>query len=182
MLSEVIKSVLEFLKVAPRYFVAVAIITAFLLFAPVEWLERIGLSSFVSDNRKWLGLALLVSAVLWGVYAVSSAGKAVQRVARRSRLERKVVSKLRSLTEDEKQILRYYLENNTRANTLRVDDGVVQGLVASRIIFRSASMGSVIEGFAHNISDLAWDYLHCYPEILDGTTNYCRTDKRGRGW
>lgn len=65
---------------------------------------------------------------------------------------------------------------------LKVDDGVVQRLVANRIIYRSASMGSLLEGFAHNITDAAWDYIHANPHILQGTTNTYRTDKRERGW
>lgn len=182
MFAELLKSAVELLKIAPRYFVAVALVSGFLLFAPDGWLESLGLSSFVSDNKKWLGMALLVSSVLWGVYVVSAVGKLIGIRFKKSKHERRVIEKLRSLTEDEKQILRYYVANNTRANTLRVDDGVVQGLVASRIIFRSASMGSILEGFAHNISELAWTYVHAYPELLDGTTNFYRTDKRDRGW
>jgi hypothetical protein len=71
-----------------------------------------------------------------------------------------------------------YFAKNTRANTLRVDDGVVQGLVADGLIHRSASIGNMLEGFAHNITDLVWDYIHVHPELLEGTTNTYRTDKR----
>ena len=93
-----------------------------------------------------------------------------------------MTERLNRLTEDEKQILRFYLAENTRANMLRIEDGVVQGLKADGIIFQSASLGNVLEGFAHNISDFAWDYLHINPHLLDGTTNTYRTDKRRRLW
>ena len=74
--------------------------------------------------------------------------------------------------------MRYYFAKETRANMLKINDGVVQGLVANRIIYRSASTGSLVEGFAHNITDAAWDYIHANPEVLQGTTNTYRTDKR----
>jgi len=97
-------------------------------------------------------------------------------------VRQRIAHKLSSLTEGEKQILRYYFAKDTRANTLKIDDGVVQGLVANRIIYRSASMGSILDGFAHNITDAAWNYICANPEVLQGTTNTYRTDKRERGW
>jgi hypothetical protein len=89
-----------------------------------------------------------------------------------------IIDKLNSLTEDEKQILRYYIAKDTRTNVLRVDDGVVQGLVAAGIIYRSANVGNILEGFAHNITDLAWDYLYVHRDVLQGTTDLYRTDTR----
>lgn len=182
MLGEFAKSALEFLKLAPRYLIAVALIAGVLLFLPDAWLQRIGVDTFATANRQWLGLTFLVSAILWGVSAVATcwdwvAGNFFQRSVRQH-----IAQKLSSLTEDEKQILRYYLAKDTRANTLKIDDGVVQGLVANRIIYRSASMGNLLEGFAHNITDAAWDYILANPEVLQGTTNTYRTDKRERGW
>ena len=89
-------------------------------------------------------------------------------------------AKLENLTEEEKQIMRYYLATKSRSNTLRIDDGVVNSLVANRIIYRGASVGNMLEGFAHNISDIAWEYLHSHPELLVGSTNTYRTDKGNR--
>jgi hypothetical protein len=60
---------------------------------------------------------------------------------------------------------------------LKVNDGVVQGLVADHIIYRTTSIGTLLEGFAHNITDFAWDYIHANPQVLQGTTNFYRTDK-----
>ncbi|MGP7733596.1 super-infection exclusion protein B [Oceanimonas smirnovii] len=48
-----------------------------------------------------------------------------------------MIGKSNYLTEDEKQILFYCFVKNTRSNILKVDDGVVQELVMSRIIYRS---------------------------------------------
>lgn len=182
MLAELLKFALELLKLAPRYFVAFGAAAAGLLFMPADWLSRLGLERFATENKQWLGLVLLVSTVLWGVFVVVSCWGAVKRVFYRRRNDARTIRKLQSLTEGEKEILRYYLGEGTRTNVLKVDDGVVQGLVANRIIYRAASMGNLLEGFAHNITDLAWDYLHLYPEVLIGTNNYYRTDKNPRGW
>lgn len=182
MLAEILKFFLEFLKLAPRYFIAVAIVSGALLFLSVDLLERIGLNAFVKDNKQWLGLTFLVSASLWVVFIISSCWNWVKKLLLKGKGRRRVIKKLQTLTEGEKEILRYYLAENTRANVLKIDDGVVQGLVTKRIIYRSTSMGNLIEGFAHNITDFAWDYLHLYPHLLDGENNFYRTDKRPRGW
>jgi hypothetical protein len=182
MIAEFTKSALEFIKLAPRYLISVALIAGALLFFPVAWLQRIGLDAFATANRQWLGLTFLVSAVLWGVSAVKICLDWVAQKRFQRRVRHHIAQKLSSLTEDEKQILRYYFAEGTRANTLRVDDGVVQGLVENRIIYRSASVGSLVEGFAHNITDAAWDYIIANPEVLQGTTNTYRTDKRERYW
>lgn len=182
MFAELVKSAIEFLKLAPRYLIAVAIVSGILLFLPDTWLQRISLNTFATANRQWLGLTFLVSAVLWGVSATSTCRDWVAEKFFRRRVRKHFAQKLCSLTEAEKQILRYYFVERTRSNVLRVDDGVVQGLVANSIIYRSASMGNLSEGFAHNITDAAWDYIHANPDILQGTTNTYRTDKRERYW
>lgn len=178
MFAELAKSAIDLLKLAPRYLIAVAIVSGVLLFLPDTWLQWIGVNTFATAYRQWLGLTFLISAVLWGVSAIASCWGWVAGKLFRRRVRKNIAQKLCSLTEDEKQILRYYYAKGTRANVLKVDDGVVQGLVANCIIYRSASVGNMLEGFAHNITDAAWDYIHTNPAILRGTTSTYRTDKR----
>jgi hypothetical protein len=182
MFSELGKSILELLKLAPRYMISIAIVCGVLLFLPKEALDQIGLLKFSQDYRQWLGFGFLASTTLWSVAMASMAWSWFGKTIRRKSIQKRIIKKLNSLTEDEKQILRYYISKNTRANMLKIDDGVVQELAAEGIIYRSASMGNIIEGFAHNISDIAWDYLHENSHVLNGTTNFYRTDKRERGW
>lgn len=182
MFTELGKFLLEFLKLAPRYLIAVAIFAAFFLFSPESLLKRLGVFDFTQSNRSWLGVALLASSALFGVGVLADMLKAVKRWWWKRKFFNRVTQRLHRLTEDEKQILRFYLAHNTRANTLSIEDGVVQGLVADGVIYRSAAVGNLLEGFAHNICDIAWDYLHVYPQLLEGSTNTYRTDKRGEWW
>ncbi|MCA3176625.1 MAG: superinfection exclusion B family protein [Burkholderiales bacterium] len=182
MLADAAKAIVEVLKLAPRYLAAVCLISGLMLFPPDEWISRIGLEGFAKDHRKWIGLTFLISSCVCLVSFVIWLGQLL-RDGQRARSNRAyVVKKLNSLTEDEKQILRYYYAKNTRANTLRVDDGVVQELAASRVIYRSAQVGDMVEGFAHNITDFAWEYIHANPQVLVGSTNTYRTDKRSNDW
>ncbi len=181
-ITDLAKLALEFLKLAPRYLISVVLITGTLVFSPDSWLKHLGLHSFTETYRQWLGLAFLISITLSGVAAVAACSGWISTKLFKRRIRRHVIRRLNSLTEDEKQILRYYIAMNTRANMLKVNDGVVLGLVADGIIYRSASMGSIIEGFAHNITDFAWDYINANPQVLQGTTNFYRTDKQDRMW
>lgn len=181
MIADLGKMLLEFLKLAPRYLVALAIFSAFFLFSPESLLKRLGVFDFVQTNRSWLGITLIASSALFGVSLLADVLMGIKRWWWKRRRFHQITQRLYRLTEDEKQILRFYLAENTRANTLSIEDGIVQGLVADGIIYRSAAIGNLLEGFAHNISDIAWDYLHVYPRLLDGRTNTYRTDKR-EGW
>lgn len=180
MVVELAKTLLEFVKLAPRFLVALGLAAGMLLFANDQLLKRLGLTELVQKYRFALGLTLVISAALLGVYIVLFVLGSIKGWWRKRQFHSAVIKRLHNLTEDEKQILRYYLANDTRANTLRFDDGVVQGLVQDGIIYQSASMGNILEGFAHNISDFVWDYLRVYPNLLAGNTNFCRTDKRER--
>ena len=174
------KSILEFLKLAPRYLVSVAIFCAFLLFGSKEFLESIGAFNFAENYRTWIGGAFLGSLCIWIVSICGDIVGIIKTWNFKRRTEKNITKRLHSLTEDEKQILRFYIAKQTKSNTLRIDDGVVKGLASSYIIYQSASLGNMLEGFAHNISDVAWNYLNENPTLLKGETNTYRTDTRQR--
>ena len=182
MISEIAKTFLEFLKLAPRYLIALGIMAAFLLFTDEKLLKFIGIFEFAQNNRPMLGLSLVVTVALFVVSVSADVLSFAKGWLGKRQFHRRVTDRLHRLTEDEKQILRFYIAENTRANMLRIEDGVVQGLKSDGIIYQSASLGNVLEGFAHNISDYVWDYLHVHPHLLNGTTNTYRTDKRQSYW
>jgi hypothetical protein len=183
MVSEIAKVFLDFLKLAPRFLAAMGFAAALLLFSGDQSLKRLGLSEFVEKWRFALGLTLVACAALLATHLSAYLLGRAKRGWHKRKIDRRMIERLQQLTEAEKQILRYYLAYQTRANMLRVENGVVQELVSEGIIYQSASVGSLLEGFAHNISDLAWDYLNVHPELLEGTTNTYHTDQRQPfGW
>lgn len=182
MLTDITKFLLEFLKLAPRYLVAVAMVCAILLFTPLSFQKALGTTNFVNNYRQWIGLGMVSSFGVWLVVISASACELVKGLWEKRSWQKKVVSRLENLTEPEKQILRYYVAKNTRGNYLRIESGDVQALTQARIIFQSASLGNILEGFAHNITDFAWEYIHKNPHVLEGTTNTYYTDERERLW
>ena len=73
---------------------------------------------------------------------------------------------MHDLTPDERQVLRVYLESDTRTQYLDVQDGVAQGLAQARIIYRASNMGTLTT-FAFNVQPWAWDYLRAHRELLE---------------
>jgi hypothetical protein len=135
----------------------------------------------VQKYRFALGLTLVLSIAILGANAISFLLGLAKRSWHKKKGLQQGIAHLNNLTEDEKQILRYFIQFSTRASMLRYDDGVVQGLAHRGIIYQSSSMGNVFQGFPYNISDWAWDYLQVNPDVLNGYTNVYRTDK-DRSW
>ncbi|MGJ3243264.1 MAG: superinfection exclusion B family protein [Opitutales bacterium] len=173
-----LKSILEFLKLTPRYLMAVSIFCAVLLFSPKEFLDQIGAFEFTENYRSWIGLAFLGSLCISIVGIGSGILGWIKSFRYRRKVKKRIVEKLHRLTENEKQILRYYIAKQTKSNMLRTENGVVKGLEASHIIYRAATLGNVLEGFAHNISEVAWDYLNENQALLLGDTDFYYSDSR----
>ncbi len=176
-----LQHILEALKLAPRYLAAIGLFCGVLLLLPDSFTNGLGIHDFAQHNRQWLGITFIGTLSLLAVSAVVKASDKIRNRTRRSKAREQTLKQLHNLTEEEKQILRFYVAKQSKTNVLRVDDGVVNGLTAGGIIHLAARQGNIIEGFAHNIDEFAWEYLNEHIELLEGVTNTYRTDKRERG-
>src|SRR5947209_19745240 len=116
MLHEIAKTILEFFKLAPRYLIALGAAAAFLLFSSEQTLKRLGLVEFIQNNRAILGVTLVGSVALFGIWVVASIINAIRRWWHKRKFYRDMIQRLPRLTEDEKQIPRYYVTANSRRN------------------------------------------------------------------
>lgn len=73
---------------------------------------------------------------------------------------------LQKLTSDEKDILKYFIENNVRTQYLDYSNGTANGLQAKKIIFCSSNIGIYGTTISYNIQDVAFDILKKHPEYL----------------
>jgi len=176
------KGILEFLKLTPKNVLPLTIISSFFLFAPKSWLNTLSILEIQQEYQITIGLVFLFSIAILITHLIFGFLNKVKNIWFKRQVKLIIIKQLHQLTEDEKQILRYYIAENTRANTLRYDDGIVKGLEKNFIIYRSSNLGNMVEGFPYNISDIAWDYLHENYNLLEGSTNTYRTDKRHSWW
>ena len=171
------KPLFEFLKLTPRYLIAIGLVAGLLIFGSDGFRDTLGLTEFAQKYRPVHGVLFLSSIALILVGIAGSGVDWVKREWRKRTTFRFITKRLHVLTEDEKQILRHYILRNTRTNSLRISDGVVNGLASAGIIHRVAEVGDMVNGFAYNISEVAWNYLQIHPHLLEGTTTVSRTDK-----
>ena len=172
---ELAKTLLEFLKLTPRYLIAIAIIAALFLFPSDRFLGALGVQQFAQDNRTWIAITFLVSGVLFTVDAVTRIIQCIRKRHAAGELLKKQLKRLNSLTEDEKKILRYYIANETRTNVLCISDGVVNGLVSAGIISQAHTWSVEDDRFAYNISDFSLEHLQKNKGLLAGSADI-RTD------
>jgi len=157
-------ALLESTKIlTPKLMLPVCILSAFLLFSPAHLIAAIGLSQFVAGNRAWIGLSFLASASLLISHCARTylpRGIKVLNLARKRRF------RARALSEDEKQLIRGYINNNTRTLYYTLDDGVVSGLVREGFLERATSVSNRETAFAFNITDWAYEYFTDHRELI----------------
>ncbi len=154
-----ISGLLNLLKLPLRILIFLLVLDILLLWEPSWMVSKLGLREFLDEYRKYLGpifLLLSVGILAWLTKNI------IQYV-----YEKKIAKKrLWNLTPREKEILAFYIINNTRSQELPMSDGTVSELERIGIIYRSSDLG---HGgyFDYNIQPWVWDYLHKHPKILE---------------
>lgn len=131
-------------------------ISSILLFTPDSWLARIHILTIRNQYTETLGFAFIISIVatliqiaLW-----------VKNDLWASRQIRKNLEKrLHNLSYQEKQILCGYILNQVKTQYFPIQDGVVQGLLHSDVLYYASTVGDMLRGFAYNIQPWAYEYL-----------------------
>ena len=137
------------------------------LFVPDDLLHRLGLLSLRQQYQPYLGAAFLLSScILVCRGAVAAFGWIQQHAGEYQRL-RRARAGLHRLSTEEQDLLRGYLEGQTKTLAFPLSSGVAAGLRHTGVIYRSADLGRG-GGFSfdHNIQPWAWKYLHKHPELV----------------
>lgn len=157
---------LDWIKLPTKTLAALCIVFGVLIFSGDAALERFGLKTFVHEYRAYLGVGFLVSLSLTVVNTLAATLKFIYPWIAQAYWIRLGRKRLKKLNPTEKKILRYYIQNQTRSQSLPIQDGTVNALQREKIIIRGSSLGSLY-GFDFNIQPWAWEYLNEHPELLD---------------
>ena len=76
--------------------------------------------------------------------------------------------RLRTLNSEEKTILSYYVDNQTRGQYLSIANGTVKVLEIDHILLRASNLGlpGSLNEFSYAIQSWAWEFLNKHPELL----------------
>lgn len=157
---------LDWIRLPTKTLAALCIVFGVMVFSGDTSLEKFGLKTFVEEYRSYLAVGFLVTFALTVVNSLAATWKFIYPWIAEAYWIRIGRKRLLSLNPTEKKILRYYIQNQTRSQTLPIQDGAVNALQREKIIMRGNSLGS-LRGFDFIIQPWAWEYLNEHPELLD---------------
>ena len=162
-----LSKITEWLNLKPRFWFGTLLLTSALLFLPSEALDKLGLKDFRDAQKTWIGFVFLGSTVLLGSYAAEE----VWITGKKAYLERRKLkswhNQMVDLSPPEKLVLREYIENKETTRYFEISNGIVNGLVAKKILYCASNIGAYYKSFPFNLQPWAWKYLNEHPEILN---------------
>ena len=164
-MPEWLKPILEWLKDPAKYLVPIAITCATLIVLPPAAIESLGLTAISKEYKPHFSIVLLfcTSVVVWG--GVRFTWGWVWKKYRAHQHVGNARKRLCTLTEDEKRVLRGYIQEKTKTRVFDIFDGVVGGLENLGVLHKSTGIGQAPH-MAYNIDEWAWHYLNEHPETL----------------
>ncbi|PJY96155.1 superinfection exclusion B family protein [Pseudomonas donghuensis] len=158
---------LEWLKVSGKHALVLFLISSVLLFGSDELINILGLLEARETAKPWLGVIWLISLSITTAETTHLTFKWIKKRIKWQMNLKRLQKGLNNLTPEEKNFLSGYITNNTRTQSAPYTDGMINGLVAATIIYRSSNLSQYHTTFPYNIQPWAWEYLHKHPEVLN---------------
>ncbi len=160
-----LKYIFGWLKIPANYFLPILVASAFGLFASDDLLQFIGIAVWRTDGKPYLGSVFIVSLAIVGCHFGTLV---VQWLVAKYEYALGILrarKSLKCLSTEEQKVLARYLRGKTRTQLFHIDDGVVRGLVASKILYAALTQGDIYK-FPINMQPWAWAYLNKHPELV----------------
>ncbi|GGN54923.1 super-infection exclusion protein B [Oceanobacillus indicireducens] len=158
---------IEFLKLAPKYFLPLLLFSGFVIFIPSSWLGYLSLDELVNKYRWIFSLVFLLSLSLILSGTAIGIGGRLKRARGKRNVKKNVKAKLENLSERQKSILRELAFGDRNTISLPVNDGEVRELELYKIIYRSSSLSTMHVYFDYNLQPLALEIINKNKNILD---------------
>ena len=156
---------LDWIKLPTKTLSALCIVFGILIFSSEATLEQFGLKVLITEYRPYIGVAFLLTLALTLVNSVSATWKYIYPWIAEAYWIRIGKKRLQNLNPEEKQILNYYIQKQTRSQNLPIQNGAVNALQKEKIIIQGSPLGS-LHGFDFIMQPWAWEYLNKHPEWL----------------
>ena len=162
---EWLKPALEWLKTPAKYFLPLFAASSFGLFAPFDMLQFLGIESWRAEHKFYLGSVFILSTAVVGCHFGAEIIKWIVKWYQIFIVGRKTEARLKVLTIEEQNVLARYLNSDTRTQHFHMENGVVRGLVESKILYPALREGE-IDNFPINMQPWAWAYLKKHPNLV----------------
>jgi hypothetical protein len=168
----------DWLKLSPRYLFPISLVTGFVLFASADILDIFGITPLVTQIRPYLGFIFLLATALLITNLCIAIYSWIHSKYQKALNMKMLQERLHTLTDDEKRVLQYYIDKQTRTQYLPYFDGVVRGLELESVIFKSVNSARDLDRWAFNIQPWAWKYLNEHKGLLEIQDKDVSTTKR----
>lgn len=167
---DVLEKVKGWLSLGVGPLLVLMLFTGLISFLPSDVIASLGLSEIKKSYGEYFGLAFIFSIAalfvasitkLWDVFLGNWIKEKVTLYFYRKEAN--------DLTEEEKEILRRFIDGKTRSAHLSLKNGTVLGLEKRMFIVRVGQLGTdaINWSFPFNIQPWAWEYLNKNPHLLD---------------
>jgi hypothetical protein len=156
----------DLLRLAPRLLFALALASGFLLFASNGLAATLGVEGFRTEASPWLGIGFVVSSAAWLSHGLARVARFFGQRITRWRTMKVMRSTLKHLSPAERELLREFIDADTRTVTLDMSKGTHAALEARNVIYRASTVSRFHTFFDYNIQPWAWEYLKKRPEVL----------------
>jgi len=157
--------IVETIKGVPSSFLlALCIALCVILFVPESIAFSLGIDTFRTAYRVFLGPGLILVASWLLTRGLSH----LKRPIAARRAKRHVHQFLSNLTPEEKGYLAPFIIEERNTIHAPIEDGIAGGLVAKRILYRASQVFDMVEGVPYNLNPSAREFLTENPHLLEG--------------
>ncbi len=168
-MTNFIGKIKDWLNLGVMPLLGILVFTSLFLFLPDSVLAKLNLFEVKDNYRIVLGLSFFFSISFLFASCVHSLWKIMLGPMLRDFVSIFYHKKdAKNLTEDEKEIIRMFINGATRAATLSIQNPTVLGLERRKIIVRVGNVGATGFGFnfPFNIQPWAWEFYNKNQDIL----------------
>jgi hypothetical protein len=149
-------------RVPTQFLLAVAVAGGLVLFVPDQVASLLAVGEFRDAFRIYLGPSFLL-VISWIVMRTFSR---IQRRFEAAARQRRRCGLLETLTPEEQGYLVAYIAEDRTTIYLPIDDGIIGGLLARNIVYRSSSLVDPFNGVPYNLQPWARSHLRANEHLL----------------
>ncbi len=165
-IMNILEKIKDLLNMGATPLLGILIFSGFFLFIPDQYLEKLKVVEIKNEYEMYFGLSFLFAFAFLLSLMYMNYLKPIFKTKINLFFYKKDA---KHLTSDEKEIMRGFINQKTRAAQLSIQNATVLSLESRKIIVRVGNIG--IPGFEmkfpFNIQPWAWDFYNNNPKLLE---------------
>ncbi|RXK86866.1 super-infection exclusion protein B [Filimonas effusa] len=177
-MDKLLEKLFDLKRIPSKLLLIFCIISAFVLFAPKGFIERLYLNDFKKQYGLYIGITFLGSLSFLIAALFTYLGKRYTQQKNIEKVKKRILNTIRHLDFHEKALLREFYINNKRTLQLPMDNDTVSGLVNNNIIYQVSATGfQYVHGIYYSFSITEYANEHLSFDLIDLPANPTKSEK-----